>query len=98
MTLKQFFAKLPKDGWTLSGYYGDRIRRDDYCPICAVLGDPTCRVSWPEAARDLGLPITIGRRIANAADNDSPHMITPTEYRIRRLLVAHCNLTEPATA
>jgi hypothetical protein len=93
MTLREFFKQLPRDGWELQGQL---IRRGDWpwcmCPVSSLLNEATCMAG--EVAFELGMSLEFTCRIARAADEPS----TPTEHRIRRLLLAHCGLTEPSVA
>jgi hypothetical protein len=102
MTLKEFFAKLPQDGWRVT-VMGHLRRPADFdwhalkimscCPVTSVCNTPYTTSNYDFAAVSLGLPMAIANRIARAADNEGG---SPTELRLRRLLLAHCGLTETA--
>lgn len=87
MKLREFFERLPKDGWefTQHGIRDDQGR----CPVCAACG--VWFVAYIPAAKESGLPIRLAERIAYAADGQ---LRTPSDARIRRLLLKHCGLTE----
>jgi hypothetical protein len=99
MTLKEFFQRLPKDGWWLGGE--GEIRRgndgemDDsrcQCPISSLKDLPT--VDYLRVRREFGIDVDLSAAILAAADNDADPW-TPTSGRIRRALLKHCGLTEP---
>lgn len=98
MTLKEFFNRLPTDGWFLfSGILWRRINDNDACdgwdcPITAALSPRSGRGSMKKVATAHQLDFSLTWAIAHAADNSCR---TPTERRIRRLLLKHCGLTEP---
>jgi hypothetical protein len=100
MTLRKFMERLPRDGWSLVSKGDGRhwIRQCDRrpyscCPLTAAF-NPLKATAWgAELAMEHGMSERTAGAIMNAAD-DWPHM-SPTERRIRRLLLKHCNLTEP---
>lgn len=90
MTLKQFFERLPKDGWSIECL--TCIRRHGFtCPVCASANRRG--VAWWLSYTTIGISCNVAGRIARAADGGD--FISPTERRIRRLLLAHCGLNEP---
>lgn len=97
MTLKQFFERLPKDGWwmTSDGLIrrgADRILPNRCeCPITSIRGREA--LFFLREGNRLGMDYDLVCRIAEAADNETH---TPTLRRIRRLLLNHCGLAEVA--
>lgn len=97
MRLKEFFQRLPKDGWEF--LVGDTIIRNYSrgkceCPITASCDTPRADHWVAVAAQELGLSRDLSSRIIDAADGKT--LWRPTIRRIRRLLLSHCNLSEPA--
>lgn len=104
MGLKEFFQRLPKDGWRIED--GGRIRRGGKlgsdaceCPLTATSPCGGGTDFYCLAGRRLGLNGRTTFAIAYAADgpNGGMYRWTPTRGRIRRLLLSHCNLSEPAS-
>ncbi len=98
MTLREFFARLPKDGWWIS--CEGEIRRgndgiqDDgvcQCPVSSIGGLPT--IYYLDVADAEGISRRMADMIAAAAD-DEPTII-PSMRRLRERLLSHCNLSSP---
>lgn len=92
VSLRQFFERLPKDGWWPLDFGRIRHGKHWQCPVCVANGNSIHRLAWHKAAAEMGLSTELASRIASAADGMCR---TPTEERIRRLLLKHCGLTEP---
>lgn len=97
MTLKQFFQRLPKDGWWLSD--SGEIRRgndgdlDDIrcqCPVSSLGDLPTC--FYLDVAEAEGMSRRMAELIAVVADGEA---VSPPEERLYKRLLAHCGLSEP---
>jgi hypothetical protein len=93
MRLKEFFERLPMDGWELQDDKLIRRKQTAQCPVCAANGNPAWTSAFIAASNEMGLGLPLASAIAEAAD--AWELSRPTIARIRRLLLKHCNLTEP---
>lgn len=97
MTLEEFFAKLPRDGWRITPV--GHLRRGDHrqitscCPITAVHPASPSAGEWKLAAWELGLDIELAQDIVDAADKHKSIRYAPA---LRARLLAHCGLDEPS--
>jgi len=95
MRLREFFERLPKDGWWLSDK--DEIRRGAHgdmecqCPISSIDDSPW--YDFESVAEEHGINERLTNWIIAAAEDLN---IDDLSCRwLRRLLLAHCGLSEP---
>ena len=93
MNLKQFFAKLPKDGWYLDkdGLISRELPNGlRACPISSLGNPPRSCGQFLTAAAEIGLSRHLAVSIACAADGNRRR--NPNIAELRQRLLTHCGL------
>ena len=96
MTLEMFLEELQKTPRTWR-FHGNSIRTADaegngkYCPLTILTGH-LHTTEWRQAARELGIGLSMARDIVNAADIKYWPTSARNRYELRQRLLEACGL------